>query len=151
MDITGLSAGELSKLRQSLSEDVQLITNNFGNLKVASARYQQAVDALSDISEANADRPIMVPLTGSLYVPGRLSNVKTVMVDVGTGYFVEKEVQAARDFLQAKLKMVSDSIEKVGMALSAKRRDLEAVTIVLQAKMQAVKQAQDRQLQQIRA
>jgi Prefoldin subunit len=29
-------------------------------------------------------------LTSSLYVPGKLSNVETVIVDVGTGYFVEK-------------------------------------------------------------
>ena len=47
--------------------------------------------------------------------------------------------------------MLTDNIDKVGIALSGKRRDLEAVTVVLQAKMQAVKQAQDRELAKISA
>ena len=189
MDITGLPAGDLSKLRESLSQDVQLITNNFGNLKVAQARYAQALEALADLTPSNLNTTCMVPLTGSLYIPGKLSNVKTVLVDigtphphttpsqrhpvlstlsrlccvltrwcwcwcgvwcgVGTGYFVEKSVSDARVFLQGKLVMLSDNIDKVGMALSAKRRDLEAVTVVLQAKVQAIKSAQDKQVQEL--
>ena len=41
-------------------------------------------------TERAEDKTILVPLTSSLYVPGKLSNVETVIVDVGTGYFVEK-------------------------------------------------------------
>lgn len=52
---------------------------------------------------------------------------------------------------QSKLSMLADNIDKVGIALAGKRRDLEAVTVVLQAKMQAVKQAQDRELAKISA
>ena len=32
----------------------------------------------------------MVPLTNSLYVPGKLCDPDHVIVDVGTGYFVRK-------------------------------------------------------------
>jgi len=35
-------------------------------------------------------KDVLVPLTPSLYVPGKLKNVGSVLVDVGTGYFVEK-------------------------------------------------------------
>ena len=52
---------------------------------------------------------------------------------------------------QSKLSMLTDNIDKVGMALSGKRRDLEAVTLVLQQKMQAVKQAQEREMAKITA
>jgi len=31
-----------------------------------------------------------VPLTSSLYVPGRLIDVENVLIDVGTGYYVQK-------------------------------------------------------------
>lgn len=34
--------------------------------------------------------PILVPLTPSLYVPGQLASTAVVLVDVGTGFFVEK-------------------------------------------------------------
>ena len=34
--------------------------------------------------------PILVPLTNSLYVPGELGDIEKVIVDVGTGYMIEK-------------------------------------------------------------
>jgi len=33
---------------------------------------------------------VLVPLTSSLYVPGKLSDVENVVVDVGTGYYIKK-------------------------------------------------------------
>jgi prefoldin alpha subunit len=35
-------------------------------------------------------KPILVPLTTSLYVPGTLADSDNVIVDVGTGFYVEK-------------------------------------------------------------
>ena len=43
--------------------------------------------------ESGDARTVLVPLTGSLYVPGRLiggENEGKVLVDVGTGFYVEK-------------------------------------------------------------
>jgi hypothetical protein len=36
------------------------------------------------------DKSILVPLTNSLYVPGKLADTENVIVDVGTGYYVKK-------------------------------------------------------------
>lgn len=36
------------------------------------------------------DKTILVPLTNSLYVPGKLCDLENVIVDVGTGYYVKK-------------------------------------------------------------
>jgi Prefoldin subunit len=36
------------------------------------------------------DKTILVPLTSSLYVPGKLRDVENVIIDVGTGYYVQK-------------------------------------------------------------
>ncbi len=38
---------------------------------------------------------MLVPLTSSMYVVGELSSTKKVLVDVGTGYYVEKKVPDA--------------------------------------------------------
>jgi prefoldin alpha subunit len=128
VDITTLPAADLNKLRTSLTEDVQLISGNFGNLKLALSRYNQSLDSLQTISpDDNADAQVFVPLTSSMYVPGKLSNIKTVLVDIGTGYFAEKTISQAQEFLKNKIKLLQDNIEKVAGALAGKRRDLEAV------------------------
>jgi prefoldin subunit 5 len=35
----------------------------------------------------------MVPLTSALYVHGTVGNATKVMVDIGTGFFVEKDIK----------------------------------------------------------
>ena len=37
----------------------------------------------------NLGRSILVPLTSSLYVRGTLKNAGRVLVDIGTGYYIE--------------------------------------------------------------
>ena len=44
-----------------------------------------------------------VPLTQSLYVPGRIVEADKMMVDVGTGYFVQKDQQKTAEFLGRKV------------------------------------------------
>jgi prefoldin alpha subunit len=41
-------------------------------------------------------REILIPLTSSLYIPGRLTDVENVVIDVGTGYYVKKVSCLAR-------------------------------------------------------
>jgi hypothetical protein len=48
------------------------------------------VAILETVLTKETDKPILVPLTNSLYVPGKLSDAEHVLVDVGTGYFVKK-------------------------------------------------------------
>ena len=42
------------------------------------------------MESSNKDKTIPVPLTSSLYVPGKLADVKKVVVDIGTGHYVDK-------------------------------------------------------------
>ena len=84
-----------------------------------------------------------------MYIPGQLSNIETVLVDVGTGYFVEKAIPDARAFITGKMDMVAGNLNKVAGAMSGKRRDLDAVSGILQAKLQAQYQQQQASLQKI--
>ena len=45
------------------------------------------------MEEKAAGKEIMVPLTSSLYVPGRMDDNKHVLIEVGAGYFIEKNTQ----------------------------------------------------------
>lgn len=37
----------------------------------------------------HAGQPVLLPLTESLYVSGTLESVETVLLEIGTGYYVE--------------------------------------------------------------
>jgi hypothetical protein len=42
------------------------------------------------VCSRHTEKKILIPLTSSLYVPGRIKDTENVLVDVGTGYFVDK-------------------------------------------------------------
>jgi len=36
-----------------------------------------------------ADQPLLLPLTGSVYVKGKIANTEQLLVNIGTDYYVE--------------------------------------------------------------
>jgi prefoldin alpha subunit len=73
-----------------LEQELQHLTSSYGQLKAAQAKFRTCIESVDAIRPENAGKEILVPLTSSLYVPGMISDVKKVIVDVGTGYYVEK-------------------------------------------------------------
>ena len=63
-------------------------------------------------SEADG-KDVLVSLTGSMYVPGKLSNANKVVVDIGTGYYVEKPSKEAKEYFDRKVKYVTENMERV--------------------------------------
>ena len=52
----------------------------------------------------------MVPLTSSLYVPGTLGDDKKVLLEVGAGYFIEKDLPGATEYCDRKSKSLEESL-----------------------------------------
>jgi len=77
----------------------------------------------------------MVPLTSSLYVPGSLADTKTVLVDIGTGYYVKSSLDKAEDYLKRRLKTVKTEVEKLQQLVSTKQEQYEYVSVALREKL----------------
>lgn len=76
-----------------------------------------------------------MPLTSSLYVPGRLTDSEHVLVDVGTGYFVEKEVKSAGEFYERKVKDLGDSLRDLEGVIQGKAQNVRVVEEVMRVKV----------------
>lgn len=63
-----------------------------GECERSEAEQQRYVTAVLSraITHELLGKTILVPLTNSLYVPGKLSDPDHVIVDIGTGYYVQK-------------------------------------------------------------
>lgn len=71
---------------------------------------------------------MMVPLTASLYVPGTVIDTNSILVDIGTGYYVEKNVADAQDLLERKIGLIQSNADSLQGIARQKQRNLE-VTI----------------------
>jgi prefoldin alpha subunit len=136
VDVTQLNIPQLNQLRQQLQAENERLSQNYSSFKLAQNRLLESHKALQDIKPENAGKDVLVPLTQSLYVPGKLSNVKTVLVDVGTGYYFEKTSDQAREFFERKAAVVQDNADALEKIIRQKRKQYDVVTSILQQRIQ---------------
>merc|ERR1712000_245382 len=120
-----------------LDTDLQFYQESLQNLKLAQAKFQESGDSLNCMVKSNGGKPVLVPLTGSMYVPGALAQPDKVIVDIGTGYYVEKESVAAQEYFGRKVKYVTENMERVQAIGNEKAKIRELVMDVMQEKLKS--------------
>ena len=117
------------------------LTESLANLQKAVGRYHTSGRALEQMVDEVEGKEMLVPLTSSLYVPGRLGDTAKVLLDVGTGYFVEKSPADGVDYCKRKVGLVRENMEKLIEVIAAKRKQATQVQQVFGMKMQAMEAA----------
>ncbi|XP_058869397.1 prefoldin subunit 5-like isoform X2 [Acipenser ruthenus] len=116
--------------------ETEFLTSSIAQLKVVQTKYVEAKDCMNVLKTENKGKELLVPLTSSMYVPGTLSDVEHVLVDVGTGYYVEKNVEDTKEFFKRKIDFLTKQIEKIQPALQEKHGMKQAVIEVMNMKIQ---------------
>ena len=107
------------------------------NSNLVLRRFQESGDSLSKMTQDSDGKQVLVPLTGSMYVPGQLANPDKVVVDIGTGYYVEKSSKKAKEYFDRKVKFVTENMERVQGIGNEKAKIRELVMDVMQEKLRA--------------
>ncbi|KAG2521343.1 hypothetical protein BBO99_00007061 [Phytophthora kernoviae] len=136
VNLMDLPLEQLNSLKGQLEKELQQLTASFGGLREAQSRFTESKDALNSLAASNLDKQVLVPLTASMFVPGKLSNKEDVLVDVGTGYFVEQSVEKAGQFMDRKVEFLQSNTDQLKTVIESKRNMMEAVLMVMQQKMQ---------------
>uniref|UniRef100_UPI0037E85237 prefoldin subunit 5 n=1 Tax=Semicossyphus pulcher TaxID=241346 RepID=UPI0037E85237 len=143
VNLTDLSLPQLEGLKTQLDQELEFLTSSIGQLKVAQTKYVEAKDSLNVLNKNNKGKELLVPLTSSMYVPGSLNDVENCLVDVGTGYYVEKSVEDSKAFFKRKIDFLTKQIvEKIQPALQEKHAMKQAVVEVMNVKIQQLQQSQ---------
>jgi prefoldin alpha subunit len=115
-------------------QELQKISSNWRTLKEAESRYVSTKHGLTTIA-GNDGAEIMVPLTPSLYVPGTVADTEKVLVDIGTGYFVEKNVADAQSLIDRKVAMVVGNADNLQAVARQKQKNLEVIMDVMRMRL----------------
>ncbi|KAG0052783.1 subunit of tubulin prefoldin [Gryganskiella cystojenkinii] len=142
IELQDLDLQQLVEVKKQLEEELSHLTSSFGQLKQAQNRFADCIESCKAVDASNEDKTILVPLTSSLYVPGKLADVKKVVVDIGTGYYVEKTTEDAIKFYNTKVDFVKENLEKIQTTVAQKQGNLRSLVDVMQYKMQIQQQEQ---------
>ncbi|EWC43984.1 hypothetical protein DRE_01336 [Drechslerella stenobrocha 248] len=136
IDLSTLSIQNLSAVKKQLDEELEHLTASFQKLRTAQAKFRECVKAIQNgVNPDMEGKTILVPLTQSLYVPGKLEDPKNVLVDVGTGYYVEKTTEKAILFYNNKIKAVGGNLDDLEKIITQKTQNVKVVEDVLRTKV----------------
>lgn len=135
IDLSSLNIPQLSSLKQQLDQELNLFQESLASLKVAQSKFQNSGETLEKINTEIEGDSILVPLTGSMYVPGKLYDTNKLIIDIGTRYYVEKDNKAAKDYFQRKVKFVTEQMEKIQYLGLEKSKIRDTIVELLELKL----------------
>ncbi|KAI0324560.1 Prefoldin-domain-containing protein [Cubamyces sp. BRFM 1775] len=136
INVTDLDVPQLADVRRQLEEELTHLSNSYAQLRQAQAKFRACMENVAQVKPENNDKTILVPLTNSLYVPGKLKDTEHVIVDVGTGYYVKKTRAQAMKHYEAKVDYIRTNLEALQETIQKKQENMNYLINVLQMKLQ---------------
>eukprot|EP01029_Cantina_marsupialis_P013551 TRINITY_DN3000_c0_g2_i1.p1 TRINITY_DN3000_c0_g2~~TRINITY_DN3000_c0_g2_i1.p1 ORF type:complete len:146 (-),score=58.49 TRINITY_DN3000_c0_g2_i1:211-648(-) len=144
MNPANLSLPQLNQLKQQLENEIKQLTQSFSALKETQMKFRESIISLEPFKEGNEGVEILVPLTPSMYVPGKLASTEKLLVDIGTGYYAEKDVEGAKGFFERKVDLIGENAGSIQEMVEKKQQDLQYIHMVMQARIQQAQQEQQK-------
>ncbi|PVH13463.1 prefoldin, alpha subunit [Candidozyma duobushaemuli] len=140
IDISQLEPQQILEIRKSTEQEIQHFTQSLQALQTAQSKLQDCVNTIDNMG-ASEGGDLLVPMTASLYLPGKVAQKDRFMVDIGTGYFVEKDADSARKVYKKKLTKLGEDSKKLKEILVQKNEIMNNLTLVLRKKAMDQQQA----------
>lgn len=142
LNLQNLSLEQLSGLKEQMDQDIQSLSRAYDALRGARNRFQESKNCVEQFKHLPKNQAILVPLTSSLYVTGSINDTESVLVDVGTGYYIKQSCGRAQEFFLKRMGQMKDSMDSIADSITQKQRQQNSVIDVMQQKSQMIQQAQ---------
>ncbi|CAH2040413.1 unnamed protein product, partial [Iphiclides podalirius] len=142
IDLSKLNLHQLAQLKQQMDQELSVFTDSLQTLKIAQGKFVESGESVERITPDTKGKTILVPLTSSMYVPGAISDTDHVLIDVGTGYYAQKDIDGAKDYFKRKVAFVTEQMEKIQVLAIEKSKVRDAICMMIEMKMQAQSQTQ---------
>ncbi len=136
INLSKLSIQQLDQLKNQLNQELNVLQESLSRLKMVQQSFVSSEQSLEQLKSVEKNKEILVPLTGSLYVPGQLIAHEKVLVDIGTGYYVHKPLDDAKKYFEKKISFLTKQMEQLQPILQQKAMIRDDVMEVMQYKVQ---------------
>ena len=126
-----LGPDELVNLRAQVEREIQYLSSSFSQLKGVCDRFNDNLAILENFQDAKPETPLMIPLTSSLFVSAKLKDNDKFMVDIGTGYFLEKNIKDTEEYYQRRIRYICEQMEKIDNGIEIKKHQFQTLNVQL--------------------
>ncbi|CAH6720435.1 prefoldin subunit 5 [[Candida] jaroonii] len=134
IDLSQLQPQQLVEIRKSTEDEINHFTQSLQALQTAQNKLKDCINSINGMQSTKND-DILVPMTSSLYLPGQIKDRSKYLVDIGTGYYAEKNADEAKISFEKKINKLSQDSTKLKDILVQKNEVLNNITLILRSKV----------------
>ena len=121
-----LSIDQLNYVGKQIEQEISNYSSYYSSLRIAYNKFLDNKEYINDI-KTYQDKEILVPMTSSLYIPGKCCDVKRVTVEIGANFYVETTIDKADKFCDRKLESIKKNLDKIDDLNKKKNEQMNAV------------------------
>jgi prefoldin alpha subunit len=133
--LESLNLEQLTYVGKQIEQEITSYSSYLTSLKVAYNKFLDNKEYIRDLSNMK-DKEILVPITSSLYIPGKSGDISNVMIEVGANYFVGTNIDNAEKFCDRKLEMIKKNTDKIDEMIKTKNNQMNVINHNLIIKQQ---------------
>ena len=124
--IEKLSIDQLNYLGQQIEKEINSYSQYYSSLRAVKNKYLDNKKYIKNLKE-HKDKDILVPMTSSLYIPGKSKDIKKVKIEIGGNFFVETTIEKADKFFDRKNESIKNNMEKIDNIIQEKNDQLNVI------------------------
>ena len=124
--IEKLSIDQLNYIGQQIEKDIKNYSQYYSSLRAVNNKYLDNKEYIKMLKEFK-DKEILVPMTSSLYIPGKCADVKKLTIEIGANFFVETSIEKAEKFCERKIDSLNKNMDEIDKIIQEKNNQLNVV------------------------
>ena len=124
--IEKLSVEQLNYVGQQIEKEIKNYSQYYSSLRAVNNKYLDNKEYIKQLKEYK-DKEILVPMTSSLYIPGKCADVKKLTIEIGANFFVETTIEKAEKFCDRKIENLKKNMADIDKIIQEKNDQLNVV------------------------
>ncbi len=111
----------------SYRELIRVLQQQISNLVEARSELSMTLNFLKNMRQLKPDTEVLIPVGSGALVPGRLTTVEKVLVEIGSGVVVEKSAEEAVQVIENRIKEVDETVGRLQKDIADIQEKIEAI------------------------
>jgi prefoldin alpha subunit len=121
-----LTKEQLNYLGNEIKKEISNYSSYYSSYKIALNKYYDNKEYIKDLRNYE-NKEILIPMTSSLYIPGKCIDVKKLTIEIGGNFFVETTIDKADKFCDRKIETLKKNMDEIDWLIQNKNVQLNAV------------------------
>ena len=121
-----LTIDQLNYVGQQIEKDIKHYSQYYSSLRAVNNKYLDNKEYIKLLKDYK-DKEILVPMTSSLYIPGKCADVKKLTIEIGGNFFVETTIEKAEKFCDRKIESLKTNMDEIDKIIQQKNDQLNVV------------------------